>query len=97
MEWSETEWNGLQSDVRRASCEWSEGGQPGSARRLRQARGQPLLSVWQKTKNYFPYSKPHDEQHECVFVTLIYLTIKNKNARSPSDSAGELKSWQPVN
>jgi len=44
-ECSETEWNGLQSDVRRATCEWSEGVQHGSTR-LRRVRVQTMLPVW---------------------------------------------------
>jgi hypothetical protein len=58
---------------------------------------QTMLQVWQKA----PYIPPKGEsQNAChtidntsAFLLQIFIARKNKNARSPNDYAGELKSW----
>jgi hypothetical protein len=58
---------------------------------------QTMLQVWQKS----PYIPPKGEGKKAChtiatqghFCCNVFIARKNKNARSPNDYAGELKSW----
>jgi len=60
-------------------------------------RMQTMLQVWQKA----PYISPKggrqkgmpQDSNTKAFLLQIFIARKNKNARSPNDYAGELKSW----